>query len=90
MNARLNEGRSQALGELTDEQAKYYLTDLQSKTAKTKTQMESMGWLVKNLHLVTDQNYTKMIEAFAEISKKTEYFHARHGSDAVVVALQQV
>lgn len=34
-----------------------------------------MGWLVKNLHLVTDTNYNKMLGAFADITKKSDYFH---------------
>jgi len=52
--------------------------------------MDSLGWLVKNLHLVTDQNYNKMIDAFTEITKKNDFFHSRHGSDAVLLSLQQV
>jgi hypothetical protein len=31
-----------------------------------------------------------MVDAFAEISKKPEFFHARHGSDAVNIAMEQV
>lgn len=52
--------------------------------------MDSMGWLVKNLHLVTEQNYNRMVDAFSEIAKKSEYFHARHGSDTVLLCMEQV
>jgi len=52
--------------------------------------MDSMLWLIKNIHLVTDTNFNKMVDAFSEISKKNEFLHARHGSDVALAALDRV
>lgn len=49
--------------------------------------MDSLGWLCKNVHLVTETNFKKMVDAFEEITKKNEFLHERHGSDAVNVAM---